>query len=81
MYRVEEKHILRDKTITYFHKFKNFGQCIEYCSSVIEVANYEHLNVVFSVYDDDEYLGVWNSGEYQRIKEYKNANKTKTSNL
>lgn len=24
MYKVEEKHILRDKTITYFHKFNDF---------------------------------------------------------
>ncbi len=46
MYRVEENHILRDKTITYFHKFKNFGQCIEHCSSIIEVANYGHLKEV-----------------------------------
>ena len=75
MYKVEEKHILKDKTITYFHKFTNFGQCIEYCSSLIEVANYEHLNVTFSVYDDDECVGVWNS------EVYKDENKTKTSNL
>ena len=26
MYKVEEKHILRDKTITYFHKFNDFGR-------------------------------------------------------
>lgn len=25
MYQVEEKHILRDKTLTYFHKFNDFG--------------------------------------------------------
>lgn len=75
MYKVEEKHILRDKTITYFHKFKNFGQCIDYCSSLIQVVNYGHLNVTFSVYDDDDCLGVWNSEVYKR------ANKTKTSNL
>lgn len=75
MYIVEEKHILRDKTITYFHKFKNFGQCMEHCSSTIEVANYGHLKIAFSVYDNDECVGVWES------EEYKNANKTKTSNL
>lgn len=75
MYKVEEKHILRDKTITYFHKFKNFGQCIDYCSSLIQSVNYGHLNVTFTVYDDDDCLGVWNS------EVYKNANKTKTSNL
>ncbi len=72
MYRVEEKYILRDKTITYFHKFKNFGECIEHCSSLIKVANYGHLNVTFSVYDDDDCLEVWYSEEYQRIKEIEN---------
>ena len=75
MYNVEEKHILRDKTITYFHKFNDFGQCIEYCSSVIEVANYGCLKVTFSVYDNNDCLGVWNS------EVYKDENKTKTSNL
>lgn len=65
MYRVEEKHILRDKTITYFHKFNDFGKCIEYCSSVIEVANYGHLKITFSLYKDDFYFGSWNSEEYK----------------
>lgn len=60
MYRVE-KHILRDKTITYHHKFKNFAQCIKYCSILMQVANYGHMKVAFSVYDDDECVGVWNS--------------------
>lgn len=71
MYEVEEKHILRDETITYFHKFNDFGQCIEYCSSVIEVANYGHLNVKFSVYVGDIYFGSWYSEEYQRIEDVK----------
>ena len=75
MYKVEEKHILRDKTVTYFHKFKNFGQWIEHGSSLIEVANCGDGKVGCSVYDNDECIGCWHS------KEYKNANKTKASNL
>lgn len=34
-----------------------------------------YLEVSFSVYDNDECVGVWES------EGYKNANKTKTSNL
>lgn len=60
------------------HFIKNFGsfeECMDYCSYIVTLDRYAPSKVKFLIFKGSLYVGTWES------KEYKNANKTKTSNL
>lgn len=75
MYRVKEEYIMGERTVTYFKEFKSFEECMDYCANIITLNRYLHKALKFTLFKSKICVGSWES------KEYKNANKTKTSNL
>lgn len=75
MYRVKEVYIKGNGTVTYYKGFKSFEECIDYCSVIMTLNRYLPKALKFTIFKNKIYVGTWES------EEYKNANKTKTSNL
>lgn len=74
-YRVKEEHVNDGGRVTYYKYFESFEECMDYCSYIVTLDRYAPSKVKFTIYKGKIYVGTWESGEY------KNANKTKTSNL
>ena len=75
MYRIKEIDMLCGGTVTFYSKFKSFQECLDYCVGAIEYNRIIFYSIKLEIYKNKTYVGSWES------KEYKNANKTKTSNL
>ena len=75
MYRVKEEYIKGEGTVTYYKEFKSFEECMDYCSNIISLNRYLPKALKFTLFKSKIRVGSWKS------EEYKNENKTKTSNL
>lgn len=74
-YRVNEEHVKDESRVTFYKHFESFEECMDYCSYIVTLDKYAPSKVKFTIFRGNLYVGTWES------EEYKNANKTKTSNL
>ena len=74
-YRVKEEHLNSVRRVTFYKYFESFEECVNYCSYIVTLDRYAPSKVKFTIFKNNIYVATWES------KEYKNANKTKTSNL
>ena len=60
---------------TYTKDFDTYTNSLNYFNGLIDINLYSSSYVIIQLWESDKCIGCWDS------KEYKNANKTKTSNL